>query len=415
MPFEAVKFDYASIDEWRGYFGELKELAKSCKAIIEFWNELRRKCNGLTFKDLLEDWNGYDKVLLGGVDSNGQYKDRSLAKVYAVLFGFKPENVRDLIERLKMNIPPITKIVVEETRFIRFVNDVFNKVTAILRQAESKGLINNSEVDVTVDYYGILSDYSKLIEILSNFINNVANILPNHNQKSLFVWTLDKLTYRYMTTAYPKLKDDKTFDMVKETLGLEVIFSPDVEDDNVKRDYEIYSYHDGSLGRELIWLYKIIWEAFNGDWDTVKADLSIVSPEIPNFKKEFYMMVKDVLRSMGWKFPDIQVAGKDYHYPDTKGDTFRAEYKISGIILTSCYIDRCSTTGNYSSYTFECNIPLLKLLDDLAPGVFLLNGLLFDLTISKDVFEIRTPSIRAVSAWKYEYFDDDRWLLGIVR
>ncbi|WP_457550445.1 hypothetical protein [Archaeoglobus sp.] len=130
-----------------------------------------------------------------------------MAKVYAVLFGFKPENIHDLIEKLKRGLPPTTKIVVEVTEFIRFVRNVLDKVMSILRQAESKALIDSADVDVEVDYFGILSDYKKLIEIVENFVNNVAKILPNYNQKSLFVWTLDKLTYRYMTTAYPKLRD----------------------------------------------------------------------------------------------------------------------------------------------------------------------------------------------------------------
>ena len=39
--FEAVTFDYGNLDEWRSYFEEIKEIAKSCKIIEEFWNELK--------------------------------------------------------------------------------------------------------------------------------------------------------------------------------------------------------------------------------------------------------------------------------------------------------------------------------------------------------------------------------------
>ena len=67
MSFEAVKFDYGNVEE-------LKDLARSCKEIVEFWEELKRKCDGLTFKDLQEDFD-YSTVLLGGVDSGGEYKD----------------------------------------------------------------------------------------------------------------------------------------------------------------------------------------------------------------------------------------------------------------------------------------------------------------------------------------------------
>jgi len=298
--FEAVTFDYGNLDEWRRYFEEIKELAKSCKVIEEFWNELRRKCDGLTFKDLQGEFD-YGAVLLGGVTQEGEYKERSLARVYADLFGFKPESVHDLIEKLRRDLPPTTKIVVEETSFIKFVRDILSRVSAILGQAESKNLIDSADIDVEIDYYGILSDYKKLIEILENFVNNVAKILPNYNQKSLFVWTLDMLTYRYMTTAYPKLRDERVFELVSDVLGLDVIFSP-AEDEKVKREYSIYSYHNGSIGRDLIDLFKIIWDAFE-TYHEVRKGLSSVFPNLPNFKEEFYLEAKNSLERIDWKFP----------------------------------------------------------------------------------------------------------------
>jgi len=334
--FEAVTFDYGNLDEWKSYFEEIKEIAKSCKIIEDFWNELKRKCDGLTFKDLQEEFD-YSTVLLGGVTPDGEYKERSLARVYAVLFGFKPENIHDLIEKLKRGLPPTTKIVVEETEFIRFVRSVSDKVTSILRQAESKGLIDSADVNVEVDYYGILSDYKKLIEIVENFVTNVVKILPNYNQKSLFVWTFDKLTYRYMTTAYPKLRDERVFEFVKDVLGLEVIFSPDVEDERIKREYEVYSFYDGSIGKELVELFKMVWDAFDGEYQPIKKALSLIFPEITNFKKEFYEQSAETLKRIGWKFPNIEVAGKDLYYSGERGDRFEVKYKISGIVLSSYY------------------------------------------------------------------------------
>ena len=407
--FEAVTFDYSNLEEWKSYFKEIKDVAKSCKVIEEFWGELKRKCDGLQFKDLKEEFD-YSTVLLGGVSSNGEYKERSLAKIYATLFGFKPENIHDLIEKLRRNLPPTTKIVVEETEFIRFVRNVLNKVSSILSQAVSKGLID-SDVDVEVDYKDILSDYKKLIEILENFVNNLAKILPNYNQKSLFVWTLDKLTYKYMTTAYPELRDERVFNVVKDVLGLEVIFSPDVEDERTKREYEVYSYHDGSIGKELVEIFKMIWDAFNGEYQPIRKALSLVFPEITNFKKEFYKAVASALINIRWNFPkNVEVAGKDPYYPDIKGDTLKAEYKISGIMLVSCSISYCSTKGNYWDRETECNISLLRLLDDLSPGLFLLNGLLFNLNITQNSLEIRTPNTRAIASWRnYIKWGIDNW------
>jgi len=378
--FEAVTFDYGNLDEWKGYFEEIKEIAKSCKIIEEFWNELKKKCDGLTFKDLQEEFD-YSTVLLGGVTPDGEYRERSLARVYADLFGFKPENIHDLIERLKLkeeyrrNVPLTTKIVVEETEFIRFVRSVLDKVTSILRQAESKGLIDSADVDVEVDYYGILSDYKKLIEIVENFVNSVANILPNYNQKSLFVWTLDKLTYRYMTTAYPELRDERIFEVVKDVLGLEVIFSPDVEDDKIKREYEVYSYLDSSVGRELVELFRLVWKVFDGKYVSeisshkIREALSLIFPEIPNSKKEFCKESVQALKRIGWKRPENLSLGQ-------------RRFKIQGILLVSYrwYRDK---KGTWSDVEFPCNISLLKILDDLSPAIFLLKYLAFVIKFEK--------------------------------
>ena len=358
--FEAVTFNYSNLDEWRSYFKEVKEIAKNCKVIENFWNELKRNCDGLTFKDLQEEFD-YSTVLLGGVTPDGEYKERSLAKVYADLFGFKPENIHDLIEKLKRDLQPTTKVVVNETEFIRFVRNVLNKVSSIINQAVSKGLID-SDVDVKVDYKDILSDYKKLIEILENFVNNLAKILPNYNQKSLFVWTLDKLTYRYMTTAYPKLRDEN-FEVVKDVLGLEVIFSPDVEDENTKREYEIYSYHDGSIGRELVELFKYVWKEFTDKPYSIRQKyLSLIFPNIPNFALDFCKASVNALKSIGYKFPDMQYGNRKY-----------SEYEVDDLTLR--YVGGLNLPNNRTV------LSLIDVLDCLAPAVMLLNGLQFDLEI----------------------------------
>ena len=406
--FEAVTFDYGNLDEWKSYFEEIKEIAKSCKVIEEFWNELKRKCDGLTFKDLQKEFD-YSTVLLGGVTPDGEYKERSLARVYAVLFGFKPENIHDLIEKLKRSLPPTTKIVVEETEFIRFVRSVLDKVMSILRQAESKGLIDSADVDVEVDYYDILSDYKKLIEILENFVNNVAKILPNYNQKSLFVWTLDKLTYRYITTAYPELRDERVFEFVKDVLGLEVIFSPDVEDDKTKRDYEVYSFYDGLIGKELVELFKMIWNYFDSEF--TKEKLLLIFPEIKilNPKEEFLEMAENALRGIGWNLPDyIIVVGQTTTYSHSRGllhvEVREAKYKIKGVVIPECYLEYYNrsthiVTTRYYYDTKKVNKSVFEFFDNLSPMLFLLHGLKYNLIISKDSDGQYCIEIRRVNYW----------------
>ena len=182
-----------------------------------------------------------------------------------------------------------------------------------------------------------------------------------------------------MTTAYPKLRDEN-FEVVKDVLGLEVIFSPDVEDERVKREYEIYSYRNGSIGRELVELFRLVYEETGKSkaeyTKTIRDYLSIVFPNLPEFAKEFYEIAKTALRGVGWTFPDIST---DF------------SYHIQGIILDrySGYVYRMGGYKPYKVYdSFECNIPLLRLLDELSAGIFLLNGFLFNLEIKDDTLRI---------------------------
>ena len=333
--FEAVTFDYSNLEEWKSYFKEIKEIAKSSKAIIEVCKISKEK-------------------------------------------GISPW----IIENAKLN---------------QLSAKMLEKAVRILDVAKGKGLVDNFDTNVKTDGTYIY-DYNKLISVINDFINNTVKILPNYNQKSLFVWTVDRLTYKYLTMAYPNLEDEKTFEIVKDILGLDVIFSPDVEDAKLRREYEIYSFKENSIGRELIELYKIIWNHF--EEYSNREQLSQVFSGIRDFKREFYEMSAQALMEIKWRFPDIKVAGKDWKYYGLRGDVLKAEYRISGVTLVSCLTKGYTTTESYYDEEQSCSIHLLHLLDDLSPGLFLLNGLLFDLKIIHDKLEITTTDLRSIDCWR---------------
>ena len=108
---------------------------------------------------------------------------------------------------------------------------------------------------------------------------------------------------------------------------------------------------------------------------------SSVFPNLPNFKEEFYLEAKNSLERIDWEFPE---------YIHTVYDrTKKAEYKISGVMLTSYHEEYVTTRGDFRSYVWECNISLLKLLDDLMPCIFLLHDIYFNLKITQDSLEIK--------------------------
>ncbi len=136
-----LRFDPFSYD-WQEYFEELSGLLGIAKGIEELWSELRR-FNGLEFEELDEDVRKY---LIMGVDDRG-YVERSASMVYAVLLGFRVENIRDLVERMRTNSPLKTRVVVEDTDFMKFLKEVSKVLeTAIQRYSAVSG----KDVDVDV-------------------------------------------------------------------------------------------------------------------------------------------------------------------------------------------------------------------------------------------------------------------------
>lgn len=408
---KAVDFDYTDDIGWGDYFdNQVARLAETARILDEFRDELIRRCDGLHFDELQEEWD-YSQILLGGVTEDGSYRDRSLARVYRDLFGLQVENVTEVIEKEREGITPSTTVIVEETQFSRFVSDISEKAEHILQIAEETGLIYSFDIEAEYNFYDILSDQENLMQLLSDFLHRLQEVLPNYNQKALMIWTLDMSLNRYLSVAYPKLKDRESWNWLDETFGLEPVFSPQIPEDDEnaaekEKQYTIYSYQEGSLGQSLVDLYVLVWDQFE---DGLRDSLGAVFPEIPNFKADFIDEAEEKLRQIDWEMPDylevVSEKSEREHAEETPsygGVTTQATYHISGIVIDELRKAGYSTSGNYSSDTRapiidwssdfsdkeKRDLGLLRVLDDLAPMLFLLEGVAYNLDIDEETLEV---------------------------
>lgn len=399
---KAIDFEYTDEVRWSSYFDtQIRNFAQKAKALKQFRGELVKKCDGQSFDELQERWD-YSQVLLGGVDSNGEYREQSLAKLYKELFGLRFKNFKDAVEKKRQAISLSTEVVVDDTAFSTFIADTYDKAKKALQQAHETDIIYSSDVDSDHDYYDILSDQDNLIQLLTDFMSRLQGFLPNYSQKGLFIWTLNKTTNRYLSIAYPKIKDRQSWEWLDRTFGLEPVFVPDIDEtgENVEekeQQYTVYGYREGSLGDSLTDLYQLVWDAFAGK---VRSSLQMVFPKIPNFKQEFLSEAYDKLDQIGWNRPTrttwrfsdeepfIRLVGNDEKYSGTRGNTEESKYRISGVTLDKHQYSMYNTSGNHRSGTDDCNFSLLRILDDLSPGLFLLNGLEYELHIDQDSLEI---------------------------
>jgi hypothetical protein len=399
---KATDFDYTDAGRWRPYFSNrVRDFAEEAKALHTFRQELVRKCDGMPFDELQEQWD-YSQVLLGGVDENGEYRERSLAKLYKELLGLQFTDLKDVVEKQRQDISPSTKVVVDGTPFTEFVAEAAEEAETILQQAQENDVIYDLEVGVEYDFYDLLSDQENFTELLEDFLYRLQGLLPNYNDRALFVWTLPKTTNRYLSVAYPKLKDREQWEWLDDKLGLEPVFVPDIDEtgDKVKereQQYTVYDYRDNSIGGSLVGFYQLVWDAFDGE---VRESLRVAFPDVPNFRKEFLEEAHDKLDDIGWNTPNrlnfdlsgeedsLRLVGNDGKYSGNRGDSKKAEYRVSGVRLDQFNYTGYNTSGNRSSGTRECNLSLLQVLDELSPGLFLLNGIGLELNISQSSLEV---------------------------
>ncbi len=378
-----LRFDPFSYD-WREYFEELSGLLGIAKGIEELWSEVRR-FDRLEFEELDEDVR---KHLIMGVDDRG-YVERSASMVYAVLLGFRVENIRDLVERMRTNSPLKTKVVVEDTDFMKFLREVSKVLeTAIQRYSAVSG----KNVDVEVRKVKL----ENFVDAVVDFVNGIAAKLPNYDERSFFVWSLDQNTFRYLKAVYPGIDSEKGRELMR-IFGMERYFEPDVDNEELRREYSFYRFGRGSVGLALVKFFLLVYMAFKqggiDEWhDEYKLQqagrsLRLVFPEIPDFFKEFCDKAREALKSAGWtvKFRDIVVASMDEYLTPLRdiecreseyhnSHDFNFYFKINGIVLS----ERYNRSGR-TIYTRDVSIPLLDLFDCLSPFLFLFSNLGYSL------------------------------------
>jgi hypothetical protein len=387
---ESVRFDYTDKHGTsRHLTNEIGDLAEVAKTIQEFREELTTRCEGKPLSKLQKEWADYREVFLGGVE-NGQHTERGLAKAYKDIFGVQLESVADAVQKQSRGLDTDTPVQVEETEFSAFVSELTERVTKISEMA-SESDIHSSKPQAEYDFYDTLSNPKRMTDMVRNLVSKAQRVLPNYSQRALFVWTLDMTPHGYLERAYPKLKDNpEAWEYLKE-FGLEPVFVPDVSEedpnsDRIRDNYTMYSYRDGSIGRELVDLYLFIWESFSES--ELRRELRTVFSELPDFKQEYISNSEESLRKIGWESPDIRTAGEDPKYSAERGDTKTARYTVDGTVLSSLYYRGYSTSKKLRSSEEEKDISLLRTLDDLSPALFLLHGLGYELSVDEESLEL---------------------------
>ena len=176
---------------------------------------------------------------------------------------------------------------VSESPFIKFVSEVAMQTKKIENIASSKGIIEEHPTAVEHEEGDFVRNPEEVIKLVENFYNNCAKVTPNYNEHSLFILTIRTITRSYLEAAYPEFR--KRFEELRQFFGLEPLFTPKLEDSEMKQKYTIWHLPEGSFGGEIKKLYEIIWD-YNRK---LKEYLSQYFDGIVDLKKEFFEMAKN--------------------------------------------------------------------------------------------------------------------------
>jgi len=316
--------DYTDEEEWKAYIKNfVVPLWEFSWLLKEYFEELKGEFDNLPLNEVKEE----DRpLLLGGIrpTSDEIYSRNSLAKFYLKFFGLKLKDLQSWILQQQYG-EALTEIVVEvvETKFVKFVREVFNLLDYALQY---QTLVSDFE-EPEFDYEKLKRNPEKVKDLIKEFYQALLNITLNYNYGTFFLCSINQVTYRYMKAAYPRI--DQILEFLQSEFGLVELDwnNPINPETQIFRDYTIYCFPEynprrpgKSFGGVICVLNEFIWESFFYEHKYLNESLGMLFGEIPNLKEEFKERVKSQLpeRYYSWiYFKGVQASESSYRIEES--------------------------------------------------------------------------------------------------
>jgi len=356
-------FEYWNIEKWNEYIKEhILPLHKNIRILLELKEELN-KYVGKSLGELDEKLRVF---LIGGISEKGKYEDYALAKLIKLLTGIyvEPEEYAKKVEELGEYGLYETIIKSEESKFLKYIEKMYNFSNMVL----SKTNLEQYEIEPIDEY---INNPEKILDVLADFYKLCVNFSAVCNYYTFFILSFNGVHYKYLATAYPKLKEN--FDGLKEYLGITTLVSPNTNSDEFNRDYSILTFENSSIGYGLFYTQVAIFGLFNSE--VSEKIFKYITPKPLNLMEEYYNIAKYKINT------DIEIGGFKIYDKVTCRIWFKNAY-----IHEIEYKHRIDSY--YSSHKLNNQIPLSELLNKIAPLVFLKFMSVSDYEVSSDYFTI---------------------------
>jgi hypothetical protein len=338
-----AKFEFSDNASWKEYINDtVVPLKGSANRILEFEEEIKERFSGKLLIDLINDEN-IKSILLGGVKPDGTFSERSLRKYFSNTIGLNYDFQKYLAEVQSGSEPRNIPVKFEETVLTQFARFISLMCESIIVKLPTAGSISSTEVDADT----WLKEPEKFVYAIKDFLEKCINFTAGYNAGTFFVWSMRKNTRNYINAISEKLSNEGEFKKLIETLGLEVLFEPDLgnptlytvwgypEYNKYNKYGNYFSYYSGfgefqkvisnskTFGGKICLLNEQIWNHFKQDLPYIK--MSVVEP--PDPMKEYFQRVSGLTdetpvldyKDTTYYFKSTSI--QDYHQTGVRGTT----------------------------------------------------------------------------------------------
>jgi len=218
----------------------------------------------------------------------------------------------------------------------------------------------------------LLQDPNKLLDILKDLYKACVSFSANHNYYTFFAINTTNIHWKYLITAYSKLREN--FGELKEFLGLEPIFVPDVESEDIKKSYTIWGHKIGGIAHNLYRMQVRLWLFFDLSEDAIgmrnhgdiypsqiKEVFAYVVSEVENLRQGYISFVEKYLPQHAIsRISGLKRLGE-----------YEVEYylKIKGVFILEYWDTYSSSYYKHIHEQAKCSLP--EFLDVFGPRLFL--------------------------------------------
>ena len=354
----------------------LKDLYETSIKIIDLHNQLKKELDGQIVENIKEKYPNIVTVLVGGVkeseDGSYCYLERSISKFRKEIMGIVVS--ADIFEKYKINDPLTSKIEVKDTDFISFVKNIKNQLENIIYLYDRNFIEDFHETELNLNDF--FENPDLFLSLIKDFLQKLLNIMPNYNEESFKIWTLEMLTYRYIVKNYPEFKDEVKFKEFCEKFGYEKFFVPEIENEKYRKEYTIYRFKENSIGKLLRDLFLCVWNNYS-----IGCIGEFITPLPCNIKQEFLTMANEKLEECGIKESDYSEYGNGIIItdPNSRRSGYQnVTYYIKGGSIVNLIVREF---GYYNDIEKTFHRSLFPFLDKLMPLVFFYQDLKYKLTL----------------------------------